>query len=164
MDMRIERANMADLDGIFALYRSLIGMPYSTWTEDYPTRELVEADLKRNDVFVMRDETGRIISAISHDFDDEYDDMAPWYDDVTNWAQLYRLGVARDCQGQGIARKMLLHAMQQKAQEGCQAVRFLVSAQNIPAQRSYNKLGFDVCGETDQWGEHWLCYQKRLAR
>ena len=55
-----------------------------------------------------------------------------------------------------------VYAMEQAKAEGYDAVRFLVGAQNLPAQRAYAGFQFDVCGEADAWGDHWLCYQKRL--
>ena len=89
--------------------------------------------------------------------------MAQWYTDVKQWAQLGRLGVAHDAQGHGIARRMLAYAMDQAKERGCDAVRFLVASCNIPAQRSYAKLNYEVCGECSEWEGHWLCYEKRLA-
>lgn len=157
----IERAHADDAEEIFALYHSLVDMPYGTWNEEYPSRELVDEDLKESEVFVMRC-GGRIVSAIVNENTHEFDDMAPWYPDVSHWAQFGRLGVAKDMQGRGIARRMLAYAMEQAKGEGCDAVRFLVGAGNLPAQRSYARLGFEVCGEADAWGEHWLCYEKRL--
>lgn len=157
----IRRGVPGDAGTVYALYRSLIGVPYGTWSEEYPDRELVEEDLRTQEVFVM--EGGdRIIAAIVREESDEFDGMAPWYPDVRRWAQLSRLGVAKDCQGQGIARQMLACAMEQAKAEGYDAVRFLVGAQNLPAQRAYAGFQFDVCGEADAWGDHWLCYQKRL--
>ena len=161
-DLRIERAQMRDADEIFALYRTLIGTPYSTWTQDYPTPEIVQDDLARQTVFVMRDGGGRIVAAMAS-IGEDVDDAAPWYPDVKRWAMLTRLGVAGDMQGRGIARRMLAHAMEQARLAGCDGVRFLVGPENIPAQRSYAKLGFDVCGEAACFGARWLCYQKRLA-
>lgn len=161
-ELTIGRAHSGDADEIYALYRSLIGEPYGTWNEEYPSRELVGEDLAQGDVFVMRDGRGRIVSAIVNEETDEFDDMGAWYPDVTRWAQFGRLGVAKDMQGRGIARRMLAHAMEAVKAQGCDAVRFLVGAHNIPAQRSYAKLGFDVCGEAKAWDEEWLCYQKRL--
>lgn len=162
MDLYIERAKAQDADEIYALYRSLIDMPYGTWSEDYPSRELVEEDLARSEVFVMRDGQGRIVSAIVVEESDEFEPMAHWYEDVRHWGQLGRLGVAKDMQGRGIARQMIAYAMEQLRREGRDAVRFLVGAHNTPALRSYAKLGYEVCGEADAWGSHWLCYEKRL--
>lgn len=161
--MNIARGQQEDADEIFALYHSLIDMPGGTWSEEYPNYEQVKTDLAQAEVFVMHDDRGRIVAAIVNEQSDEFEGMASWYPDVTRWAQFGRLGVAREMQGRGIARQMLAYAMQQACEEGCEAVRFLVGANNTLAQRSYAKLGFDICGETDAWEEHWLCYQKRLT-
>ncbi len=157
----IERGQAQDAEAIYALYRSLIDMPYGTWNEDYPDFELVKEDLARSEVFVMRD-GGRLIAAIVNEDSDEFDGMAPWYGDVRKWAQLGRLGVDKAYQGRGIGRTMMRHALECARKEGCDAVRLLVGVHNLPAQRAYATLGFDVCGEAEAWGNRWLCYQKRL--
>ena len=161
-DLCFDRAAYCDTDEIFALYRSLIDMPYSTWSEDYPTREIVEEDIRDHEIIVMRNAENRIVAAISlwHEF--EFGDAADWYQDVKKWAMLSRLGVAKDMQGHGIAKRMLLKAMECAKNDGCEAVQFLVAKSNPIAQRAYAPLGFDICGECEQWEEAWLCYQKRL--
>lgn len=161
-NLTITRGKIEDAQEIFALYRSLVDSAYGTWDEEYPSLELVKEDLSEGEVFVMRDEAGRIVSAIAVEHTDDFGEMADWYPDVTRWGQLGRLGVAQDMQGHGIARRMIGHAMARMKEEGYEAVRFIAGAQNVPAIRSYSKLGFDVCGETQAWGERWLCYEKRL--
>ena len=52
-ELRIMRANESDIEAIFALYRSLIHMPYSTWSEEYPALEDVVADVRDHAVLVM---------------------------------------------------------------------------------------------------------------
>ncbi|MBQ4265259.1 MAG: GNAT family N-acetyltransferase [Clostridia bacterium] len=165
-DMRIERAKPDDVDAVFALYHSLLDTPYSTWSEEYPSRELVAEDVRGGKTIVMRDPSGRIVAAIAllpGEEEDEFDDMAPWYADAQKWAVPSRLGVAVDQQGKGIAKRMLTAALDAARQEGSDAVRFLVAKRNPIPQRAYASLNFDVCGECELWGEHWLCYQKRLA-
>jgi len=159
----IRRGMPDDADEIFALYHSLIDMPEGTWSEEYPYRELVDEDLAHQKVYVLSNASGRIAAAIVDEDTDEFVDMAPWYPDAVRWSQLCRLGVAKDMQGKGLAGRMLTHAMEEAKKDGCDAVRFLVAKKNQAAQRAYAKFGFDVCGETEQWGEQWLCYQKRLA-
>ena len=162
-ELRIERAKQQDAEEIFALYRSLIDMPYSTWSEDYPTKEMVDEDIRDHEIVVMRNGQNQIVAAISlwHEF--EFGDAADWYPDVKKWAMLSRLGVAREWQGKGIAKRMLMTAMEAGKDDGCEAVQFLVAKSNPIAQRAYAPLGFDICGECEMWGEQWLCYQKRLA-
>ena len=126
--LTIGLAEKEDGEEIYALYHSLLDDPYGTWNEEYPSLECVQNDLAENIVYVMRDATGRIVSAIVDEQDiHEFDNLAPWYADVTRWAQLGRLGVAHDAQGHGIARRMLAHAMEQAKERGCEAVRFLVA-------------------------------------
>lgn len=102
------------------------------------------------------------MAAISICEEEELEGIAPWYADVTKFVSFARLGVAMDYQGQGLARQMLTRAMEIAKAQGYEAVRFLVAKSNPIAQRSYAKLGFDVCGEHEMWGYLWLCYQKRL--
>lgn len=158
----IELASPQDADAIWALYRSLLGSPYGTWDEDYPTREIVEEDLANNDVLLLRLPEGGIGAAIVVEKSKEFEADVPWYPDVTRWCALGRLGVAHGLQGWGIARRMLTEAMARAKAEGYKAVRFLVGAHNVPALRSYATLGFEVCGQTRMWDEDWLCYEKRL--
>ncbi len=165
-EMRIERAETDDIEEIYALYHSLYDAPYSTWSEDYPTREDVQEDVEHGWTIVMRDDTDRIAAAIAilpGEQEPEFETAATWYSDVARWACPARLGVALAHQGKGLARIMLSAAMDSARENGCDGVRFLVAKRNPIAQRSYAKLGFDICGETDMWGEQWLCYQKRLA-
>ena len=69
-------------------------------------------------------------------------------------------GREQGASGKGrLARRMLSAAMDTARAEGCDGVRFLVAERNPIAQRSYAKLGFDICGTC----ERWLCYQKRLS-
>ena len=164
--MRIERAKPEDAEVVFALYHALIDAPCSTWSEDYPSKELVDHDVGNGKTLVMREPSGRIVAAIavlSPDDEPEYEEMAPWDPTVTRWAIPARLGVDKVYQGKGLARRMLSAAMDTARAEGCDGVRFLVAERNPIAQRSYAKLGFDICGTCERWGERWLCYQKRLS-
>ena len=93
--LTIGLAEKKDGEEIYALYHSLLDDPYGTWNEEYPSLECVQNDLEENIVYAMRDATGRIVSAIVDEQDiHEFDGLAPWYADVTRWAQLGRLGVA----------------------------------------------------------------------
>ena len=164
-NLLIERAKPKDADAVYALYHSLIDTPFSTWSEDYPSRELVDSDVLNGKTIVMRDSSGGIAAAIAllpGEEEPEFDAIAPWYPDVNKWAIPSRLGVAARQQGKGLAKRMLMAAMDHARADGFEAVRFLVAKSNPIPQRAYAPLGFDVCGECELWGGRWLCYQKRL--
>lgn len=165
-DMCIERAKLEDAAAVYALYHSLIDAPCSTWSKDYPSKEIVDRDVRSGKTLVMREPSGQIVAAIAllaPEDEPEYEEMAPWDKTVTHWAIPARLGVDKAHHGKGLARHMLSAAMDAARAEGCDGVRFLVAERNPIAQRSYAKLGFDVCGTCERWGERWLCYQKRLS-
>jgi ribosomal protein S18 acetylase RimI-like enzyme len=157
----IERAVPADADDILRLYRSLVGTPYCTWDDEYPDREIVENDLRQYKVFVVRD-NGSIIAAAVSAYDASLDPIASWCRDVRQWALLTRLGVSQPHQNRGIARQLVRFIMADAKADGCDGIRFLVSPDNHPAQRMYQSIGFDICGEADHYEMNWLCYQKRL--
>ena len=159
--MEIERGLLSDEEGILRLYRTLAGSSFSTWDENYPNRELVKQDLREREVFVIRGEQGRILAALVSVEVDDIDHLAPWYPDVKKWIMFVRIGVDRSVQNQGLARKLVSHAIDTAEKAGYDGIRLFVSPENIPARRSYEKLGFQVCGEADHFGEHWLCYQLR---
>ena len=46
--------------------------------------------------------------------------------------------------------------------QGKRSVHFLVCKTNKKALRSYEKLHFDVVGESDLFDEDWWCYEKEL--
>lgn len=163
--MTIERARPEDAAAVFALYHSLIDSPYGTWSEEYPSRELVYDDVRRGKTLVMRTEDGRLAAAIAvldQEDEPEFDDAGDWYEDVGRWSVPARLGVAKEMQGRGLAKAMLSAAMDEGRRRGCDGVRFLVAKGNVVALRAYARFGFDVCGECSMWGDSWLCYQKRL--
>lgn len=164
-NMYIEPASSGDAQAVYDLYHSLIDTPYSTWSDDYPSKELVYDDVLHGRTIVMRNESGRIVAAIAllhGEEEPEFDGIASWYADVNKWAIPSRLGVAADMQGRGIAKRMLTAAMDFARADGCGGVRFLVAKSNPIPQRAYASMEFDVCGESELWGGHWLCYQKRL--
>ena len=77
-------------------------------------------------------------------------------------AELSRLGVRTDMQNQGIARQLLQHGMEELKKQGKRSVHFLVCKTNKKALRSYEKLHFDVVGESGLFDEDWWCYEKEL--
>lgn len=162
--LTISRAEKADCDEIYTLYHSLIDDPYGTWNDEYPSKECVENDLAENIVYVMRDATGRIVSSIVDEQDiHEFDNLAPWYEDVTRWAQLAASAWRTTRRGTASPAKCWRTRWIRRRNAAVRPSRFLVATCNIPAQRSYAKLNYEVCGECSEWEGDWLCYEKRLT-
>ena len=132
------------------------------WNEYYPNEETIEFDLSRDALFVMKNDAGELIAAISIDEDEEVDSLIVWDENIAPAGELARLCVREDMQNQGIARQLLQHGMEELKKQGKRSVHFLVCKTNKKALRSYEKLHFDVVGESDLFDEDWWCYEKEL--
>lgn len=160
--MKFRKAVPEDKEEILALYQSLIGTPYCAWNNGYPGEQEFVYDLGRDSLFCMENEAGEIIGTITIDEDAKVEALSCWSNQLQPSAELSRLGVRTDMQNQGIARLLLQYGMKELKKQGKKSVHFLVCKTNRKALRSYNKLNFDVVGESDLFGEDWWCYEKEL--
>ena len=161
-NLNFKNAEKNDVKEIVKLYREVIGSPGCTWSMDYPDPTLARKDWERNALFCLKSDIGEIIGAISIDDDKVVEKLSCWTKRLKPGAELARLVVKEDYQNQGIARMLLMYAMQELAKRGYRSVHFLVSKTNYRAIRSYAKLNFSNCGGVDLFGEHWWCYEKEL--
>ena len=160
--MIIEKASAADRAEILVLYRSLIGQPGCTWCEEYPDEEIVGEDLHSDSLYCAR-ENGSIVGAVSIEWqDEEMERFDCWSKENEPAAYLSRVAVSRSAQGKGLAKELMRRAMAEMKARGVKTVRYLVSPGNEAAMRAYRALAFDFSGEADAFGQHWLCYEKRL--
>ena len=118
--------------------------------------------MSRNALFCIENEDGEIIGTITVDEDPQVEALTCWSKTLQPSAELSRLGVRTDMQNQGIARQLLQHGMEELKKQGKRSVHFLVCKTNKKALRSYEKLHFDVVGESDLFDEDWWCYEKEL--
>ena len=160
--LKFERATLNDRNEILALYRSVVGSEFCTWTENYPCETDIEGDLARDDLFCLRSPDGEIVGVISVDQDESVEKLPCWSSELRPGAELSRLGVKPEYQNQGIARLLLRCGMEELRLQGKKSVHFLVCKTNRKALRSYDKLHFDVVGECSMYGEDWWCYEKKL--
>lgn len=160
--MKFVLAEEKDKKEVLALYRSMIGSEGCTWTMDYPNEDNLEDDFGRNALFTLKNEGGEIVGVISIDDDASVEALDCWSAKLQPSAELARLAVKKSYQNQGLARLLLKSAMEELRKRGCKSVHFLVSKTNYRAINSYSEIGFDIKGESDLYGEHWLCYEKKL--
>lgn len=156
-------ADFRDKQEILALYHSMIGTEGCTWSEDYPNEEILENDIRRQAIFIMKNEKDEIIGTISIDDDKEVDGLACWSDSLKPAAELARLAIKSAYQNQGLARLIIQRTMEELKKRKYKSVHFLVSKTNVRALRSYARLDFEKKGESNLYGEDWWCYEKELV-
>lgn len=160
--LMIVMATPADTEAVLRLYREQVGRPYCFWKEDYPGPETIAFDLSRDSLFVMKNDCGEIIAAISAEEDEDVDRLKCWDPSLQPGGEFARLAVSPAWQNQGIARKMVSYMLNIVKVRGFRSVHILVNRDNLPAIHSYSHFGFRVAGECRMYEQHFLCYEREL--
>lgn len=164
MGFHFVNATIADKDEILHLYKSCIGQPGCAWTDTYPTEENIDYDLSRNSLFVYKTDFGEIAGTISIDYDENVEKLTCWSKELAPGRELSRVGVKTEYQNKGLALKLFQNAMKELVRRGFKSAHYLVAAENVRARKAYDKLKFTMVGETDLYGEHYICYEKELDK
>lgn len=159
----LEPARPQDTGAVLALYRSLIGLPGTTWNQYYPGPEDVENDIARGSLWCLWGPDGTLWGAASLGEDDQdIRDLSFWAP-AENSCELTRIGIRKDLHGKGLAEAFVRRLLQNAAREGRDMARLLVSDRNPAALRLYQKLDFTPCGRTRMYEVDWLCMERKLA-
>ena len=161
---QIGPATAQDREALMHLYTLQKGRPFCFWTADYPAPENIEEDLAHDALFVMRDQAGRIIAAVSIERDEAVDRLPCWNPLLAPAGEIARLAVHPDVQHQGLARRIVAYVMQVLKERGFRSLHLLVNAENVPAIRAYRFFRFDEVGECEMYDQHFLCLEKDLSR
>ncbi len=156
-------AEDADREAVVALYTACSKLPGCTWSEEYPTREEFDTDLKSGWLYCLKD-GGKIIAVVSlGDFQELQSIGMPWSEDILRPCELARIGVLPHHGGKGIGTLVLNHAINTARKLNFDGIRLMVSPQNPPAVAMYSRAGFKTVGETDRFDMHWLCQELKLS-
>ena len=118
-----------------------------TWTEEYPTKEIIKNDILRGDSFVIvNKKNNEIIAAISIDDDKLVEEQKCWSKELKPAGELARLVIAEEYRGNGLAGNLIQGAMENLQKRKYKGVHYLVSPNNANALRAYKKMEFNDCG------------------
>ena len=156
----LRRAVKSDIDDIAALYHSCIGIAGTTWNEYYPLRRDAERDLAVNGLYVA-EVVCTTVGCVSVTRS-ELEALAGWRMRGDGVLELSRLAVCPDCRGHGYAADIISAVIRGLKNEGCPAVHLLAARSNRAAVRTYEKLGFELCGECRMYDIDFYMYEKLL--
>ena len=162
MAYQIVLATSEDKDAVLCLYQAQKERPFCFWNEDYPSMVTIEDDLSRDALFVMKDENGEIIAAISIEKDEAVDALTCWSPSLQPGGEYARLAVKPAFQNRGLARQMVSHVLGILRNQGCKSAHILVNVDNVPAIRTYAHFRFHVAGTCEMYNQHLLCYEIEL--
>lgn len=161
MSTTILNATIADVPEILALYDANRG-GLADWSDTYPNEDTIEFDLARDALFVMKNENGEILAAISIDEDEEVNKLDLWNKEIKPAGEVSRLCVRGDARGQGIARQMMQHTFNIMKGQGIKIVHILVRKGHYIALSSYAHLDFVQVGECYLFDKEFICMEKIL--
>ena len=158
--MLIQNACENDKQEVLALYRSMLYGP-ADWDEHYPGEDTIDFDLKRNALFVMRDDAGKIAAVISIDDDEAVERLDCWDKSIPS-RELARLCVREDMQNHGIAKMMMRYAFDRLREQGNKGVHILVRKNHNAALAAYRALGFEAVGDCRLFDKEFVCMEMRI--
>ena len=151
------------LEDIFKLYVDARKTKGCTWTEEYPTKEIIKNDILRGDSFVIVNEkNNEIIAAISIDDDKLVEEQECWSKELKPAGELARLVIAEEYRGNGLAGNLIQGAMENLQKRKYKGVHYLVSPNNANALRAYKKMEFNDCGRIFLYDHEWICYERGI--
>ncbi|MGN0666561.1 MAG: GNAT family N-acetyltransferase [Huintestinicola sp.] len=158
---RIIKAQPEDKEEILALYRTMLYGP-ADWNEYYPNEDTIEFDMSRDALYVMKNDEGQIIAAVSIDEDEAVDKLDCWSKELMPEGEISRLCVRKDMQNRGIAKEMMRHIFEILKKEGKKGVHILVKTGHEAAFASYGAIGFRKVGECTLFDKDFICMEIKL--
>ena len=158
--MIFRKAKWNEAETILNLYRAVIGTPFCTWDELYPGETEITEDLSFGTLYVL-EENQELIGAISIVPENELDHLECWKV-RENTREFARVVLKPDHQHKGLSIILVEGIIRELQKQSVAAIHIAVAKENIPAQRLYQKIGFDFCGEADLYGHRFFLCEKAL--
>ncbi len=163
-NIHFRRAGAEELSQIYELYQSVIGSAFCVWNENYPGLQELNHDFETGNLYVLvqnaEGEDSPVVGAMSVVPENEMDHFAFWKCKEASVRELARIAVAPRWQGLGLSGEMVRRAAMFLGSQGCPAVHLSVVKTNLPACKTYEKLGFAVVGEADMYGHGYYLMEK----
>jgi ribosomal protein S18 acetylase RimI-like enzyme len=135
------------------------------WNEYYPSKIAFENDIRRNELYVL-EENSKIIGTIviSSVMDDEYCTIE-WLTENDNNCYIHRLSVHPVFQGKGYAQRMMDFAENYASKQNYSSIRLDTFSQNRRNQKFYETRGYQKLGNIffpKQSVHPFYCYELML--
>ncbi len=141
----------------------MIGSQYCVWNDIYPGIEEIRNDFQTGNLYVINDDE-QIIGAASIVPENEMDALPFWKMSNTNAREIARIVVSKEFQNRGIATQLVNSIIGELKFRGASSVRLSVAIGNIPAFKVYQKIGFEIVGETDMYNNRYYLFERTIQQ
>ncbi|WP_445749234.1 GNAT family N-acetyltransferase [Polaribacter sp.] len=151
--LNIEKGELPDLNQLFQIYlngkNDLEKNGIYQWTNNYPTRSIIESDLKKDVLFVLKNDK-EIIGAVnvSEEQEPEYETIN-WEFDNSKVLVIHRLVIDPKYQGKGYAKKLMDFAEKFAQENNYSSIRLDAYIQNKRVIDFYDKRKYFIRGNVN---------------
>jgi len=148
--LKIEKGTLSDLNELFQIYlngkKELESNGIYQWYNHYPTRTIIESDLKKGILFRLKNGK-KILGAIniSEEQEPEYE-IINWEFDDSKVLVIHRLVVDPKYQGKGYAKKMMDFAEKYATENNYSSIRLDAYSQNKRVIDFYKRRKYFIRG------------------
>ncbi len=161
---RLARAH--ELPAVLALWEDAKREPFSVWNEEYPGEIDAVHDLETANLYVLVEQDGspdgHVIGTLAVCPENEMDELT-CFSPAPDAREIARIAVASDHHGHGYAALMVKKICAILGERGISFLRLSVAKDNIPARRTYPRVGFLEVGEATLYGGQYLLMEKSLT-
>ncbi len=161
--MNLRKALKADIDIVAEIYRSVIGLNNSHWTENYPTRKNIVQDYSNGNLYIFEN-NNIVIGACSVESESIFENIDFWKINNSTQCEISRIVIAPEYQGKGYARIMVGKLIDILTEKGFESVHLFVVKSNIPAVETYKSLDFGIAGECNMFGYEYFAMEYIINR
>ncbi len=154
----------SELPAVLALWESAKREPHSVWNEAYPTIDDARHDLETGNLYVLCEEGRGVIGTLAVCPENEMDALDCFSCRHEGVRELARIAVASDRHGHGYAAHMVNAICAILAERGVPALRLSVARDNLPARRTYPRVGFLAVGEAEMYGGDYVIMERILSK
>ena len=162
----IEHAKISEIPEILRLTRAcaqtMIANGIYQWNEHYPSKGAFENDIKREELYVLKENNLIIGTIVISNFMDEEYAPIEWLTPNENNYYVHRLSVHPERQGKGYARQLMDYAEAFAKAKKATSIRLDTFSKNQRNQRFYEARGYQRLGNIffPKQSEHpFYCYE-----
>ena len=158
------KALLADENYILSIYKAVKEKGKvdgtSDWNEDYPNKEILKEDLKKEQAYVLISNEDVIAAITMIEEDEPGIQTMPWT--KARACFLARLCVSPEYQGRGIGEKMMKYISECAKEKGFEATHHLAAKVNEAANRLYVRMGYRNLGPIHLYETDFNAYEMLL--
>ena len=133
------------------------------WDDCHPTREAVEADIRRGDGYAIRvEDTLAGYLCLSVDGDPAYPAIEGRWRFTGAYVVIHRMAIGEACRGRGLTEVVFRLAGEIARQRGVEILRIDTHEENLRMRHVLAKNGFGYCGKVMQNGGERLAFDRKI--